>query len=568
MIRIISNHKLMKALGRCLSAALIILFLFSTVNVTGQEKNEEVTIIAPYNPSVSTANKINRNPKIIYEEMETLPELEYSIQSERVYTEVAPTGPAPSRVPGEPSKDLYRSHIRAGFGNYTTPYIELWVNSLQSDEFNAGAHIRHISSFGQIKDYAKSSYSNTLLGAYATKYFGENAINGRLGYQRDMVHKYGFMPDDFPGLDIQDDSIKQVFQKVNFALGISSNKTADDAFNYYLLLDGYYFFDKFESNETRVRIKPGISKKLDVFNNDRSQILGLDAVVDYFLNKDSINNFKRGIISGRPFFDMDLKPYRIYVGLQVDYRFGGTTKLHFYPIIKLEASLLEEQVVVYAGMEGGLEKVRFEGLSMENPFVNSVLDLDYTNHAYDIFGGVKGRLSEIFDFNLGLKYSRVENLPMFVNDSSNILGNTFDVIYDDAGLFKVYADFGFRSKNDFGLLFRAAYNGYSMDNEEKAWHLPAFELSLEAYYIVKEKLTLKANIHSQGGTYARTFEQQQLVAKQLSSWFDLGLGGEYQINKQFSVFLNLNNLLNNGYFKWYQYPVQKINVMAGLGFSF
>ena len=131
-------------------------FLFCPQGLRAQEKNEEVTIIAPYNPTVTSAQKINRNPRINLMETGTLPELEYHIRSERINTTVAPESPKPSRVPGEPSKDLFRSHLRAGFGNYLTPYFELWVNSLQSDEFNAGAHIGHISSFGQIKDYART----------------------------------------------------------------------------------------------------------------------------------------------------------------------------------------------------------------------------------------------------------------------------------------------------------------------------------------------------------------------------------------------------------------------------
>lgn len=551
-----------------LLSTVIVLMLFAPAGLSAQDKNEEVTIIAPYRPTVSTANKINRNPRIVPLELQSLPVMEYSIRSERINTQLTPEGQKPSRVPGEPSKDLYRSHIRAGFGNYATPYLELWVNSLQSDEFNAGAHIRHISSFGQIKDYAKSSFSNTSVSAYATKYFNEHTLEGSIGYDRNMVHHYGFMPDDFPGLSINDDDLKQVFQKVNFELGLSSNKTEDDAFNYYMLLDGYYFFDKYKSNETNILFNPGLVKKLDIFDNGRSQDLGLDLKIDYFMNNDTISNYNGGILSATPFFNMDLEPYRIYIGVKADYRMDTASKFHLYPIIRAEANLLEDMLVIYAGIEGGLSRVSFESLGSENLFINSIIPMEYSNHKFDFYGGVKGRLTEIFDFNLGLKYSSVENMPMFVNDSSNILGNTFDVVYDKAGIFRIYGEFGFRSKSDFGLLLRAGYNSYSMDKEEKPWHLPAFDASLETYYILKEKLTLKANLNAKGGMFARTFEQNQLVAKQLNTWIDLGIGAEYNISKQFSAFLNLNNLLNNGYFKWDQYPVQKFNVMAGVGFSF
>ncbi len=533
-----------------------------------QEKSEEVTIIAPYNPTVTTAQKINRNPKIVPGEDEQLPEPEYSIRSERVSTSIAPEAPNPSRVPGEPAKDLYRSHLRAGFGNYTTPYFELWVNSLQSDEFNAGAHLKHISSFGDIKDYAKSSFSNSLLEAYGSKYFNQNTFVAALGYEHNMLHRYGFKPDDFPGLTIDDDDLSQVYQKIGFKLGLESNKAARDAFNYHVLLDGYYYFDKFESNETRITFSPGIAKKMDLFGNRRSQELGLDLRMDYFLNNDSLSDYSGGIISAEPFLDMDLSPYRVKIGLQGDYRMDSASQFHLYPVIEAEASLLEKMIIVYAGAKGGLERISFEGLSSENPFVNSILPLDYMNNKIIMYGGVKGRITEIVDFNVGLRYSITENMPLFVNDTSTALLNTFGLVYDDVNVFTFNGMLGFRSKSDFGLLLKVAFNAYSADQEEKAWHRPALDASLESYYILKEKLKISADMHFRSGMYARTFKNNVVEPELLDAWFDLGLGAEYRITRQFSAFVKLNNILNQQYYRWYNYPVQQFNALAGIGFSF
>ena len=548
---------------------LLMVSLFVAGGAPAQEKNEEVTIIAPYNPTVTSAQKINRNPRIKLEESGALPEIEYDIKSERLNTTVAPEKPNPSRVPGEPSKDLYRSHLRAGFGNYYTPYVELWVNSLQSDEFNAGAHIGHISSFGQIKDYATSKYSNTLVEAYGTKFFTGGALGAKVDYKRNMVYRYGFKPDDYPGLDVPDDDIKQVYQRIGFNLGVESDNEADDAFNYYVILDGYYYFDKFDSKETGLFFMPGISKKWDMFDNGRGQELGLDLRLDYYMNKDSLTDHNAGIFSARPFFDMDLSPYRIYIGLQADYRMDTASKFHLYPVVRAEASLLEDMIVVYAGIEGGLKKNSFEGLSSENPFINSIIPLHYTNHKFEVFGGVRGRITEIVDFNIQARHSTIEDMPLFVTDTSTVLGNTFEVIYDKGSLFQVNGELGFRSKSDFGLILKAGFYTYSMDKEEKAWQKPGLTASLETYYIVKKKkLTLSANLTTQSGMQARTFVGTDVVAEKMKGWLDLGLGAEYRINQRFSAFVKLNNLLNQGYEKWYNYPVQKLNVMVGIGFSF
>ncbi len=533
-----------------------------------QEKNEEVTIIAPYKPSIGSSQKINRNPRISIVETEEFPALEYDLRSERAGTTVSPENPQPARAPGDPQKDLYRSHLRAGFGNYLTPYFELWVNSLQSDEFDAGAHIGHISSFGQIKDHAKSTYSNTLLEAHATKFFRGASLGAKASYKRNMVHRYGFMPDDFPGLDIPDDDIRQVYQTIGFDAGVESNNAADDAFNYYVRLDGYYLADRFEGNETRISVIPGFSKGLDLFGNRRMQVLGLDVRYDHYINNDSLDSYGGGILSMQPYFDMDLHPYRIYAGLKADYRIDTASRLHLYPVVKAEASLLDDMIVVYAGLEGGLSRTTFEGLSSENPFINSVLPLEYTNRKIAVEGGVKGRAGEIADFNLRVSHASVDNLPLFVTDTANQLDNTFSVIYDNASVLGFHGELGFRSRTDFGLLLKASYIHYGMDDEAEAWQRPSLFLGLETHYTIRQKLTLSASVTGRGSMYARTFSNGEVVAEQVDGWIDLGLGGEYRISRQFSAFLKLNNLLSQGYFRWYHYPVQKFNLLAGVGISF
>ena len=547
--------------------ALSLVLLIHTGVLGQQEKHEEVTIIAPYRPTVSSAQKIGLSPRISYEEAPAVQEINYQIRSVKALTLVEPSAPAPSRAPGEAGKDLLRSHLRAGFGNYLSPYFELWVNSLQSDTYKAGARIRHLSSFGQIRDYAKSTFSNTEAEAYGTGFFGKHQAGGKLAYSHNMVHRYGYKPDEYPLIVLDDDDIRQVFQRINLQAGVGSHETGISAFNYHFRLDAAHLSDLYQSNETRISGGAGISKMADLFGNGRGQEMGLSMGIDYLMNRDSLETNNGGIFSATPFFNTDLSPYRINIGLQADYRLDTAASLHLYPLIRAEAGLIENTVLIYAGLGGGLEKVTYDMLSSENPYVNAILPLDYMNNKIRFYGGVKGRLAEIADFNLELSHATVENLPLFVNDSSAPY-NRFDLVYDDARIMKFSGELGFRSGTDLGILFRAAYQIYDMDREAEAWHKPGLELSLEGFYVIMENLTLKANLHSRGKMYARTFENNQPASIAVDGWLDLGVGAEYRFSRQFSAFLNLNNLLNNGYYLWYQYPVQSLNLMAGIGFSF
>jgi outer membrane cobalamin receptor len=107
-----------------------------------------------------------------------------------------------------------------------------------------------------------------------------------------------------------------------------------------------------------------------------------------------------------------------------------------------------------------------------------------------------------------------------------------------------------------------------MSTQEKAWHKPNLTAGFETYFIIKTRLTLSMYFTANSGMYAKTYSGNEVRAELMKGWLDLGLGAEYRITDRFSAFLKLNNLLNQGYERWYNYPVQGLNVLAGVGFSF
>jgi outer membrane receptor protein involved in Fe transport len=50
----------------------------------------------------------------------------------------------------------------------------------------------------------------------------------------------------------------------------------------------------------------------------------------------------------------------------------------------------------------------------------------------------------------------------------------------------------------------------------------------------------------------------------LGAIVDINLGVEYRYNTRVSAFLQINNLASQQYYRWYNYPVQPIQVMAGV----
>ena len=49
---------------------------------------------------------------------------------------------------------------------------------------------------------------------------------------------------------------------------------------------------------------------------------------------------------------------------------------------------------------------------------------------------------------------------------------------------------------------------------------------------------------------------------------DLSAGMEFKVNKMFSAWLDVNNLLNNKYERWHNYPVNGLSVVGGVKLNF
>ncbi len=549
----------------------IMVFVFlgngSFDKLMAQGENEEVTIIAPYKPTISDAFKINFHPDILPEVID-MPPMQYSIKSKQFPITVKAEPVKATRKPIEPRLKLTKSLVKAGFGNYTTPYLEFFANSLQSDDHALGIYLKHISSAGNIKDYANSGYSNSEVNIYGKKFLKSNALKGGIYYKRNVVHYYGFKPDEFPDIDLSKDDIKQCYQTFGANLGWSSNNTSLKAMNQEMELNYYFFTDKYNATENNIHMNGSVTKKFNYSRRTEYKKAGFEIDLNYYTNKDSLHSHNSGILKFIPFLRTSLDQYKFYFGVNIAMQMDTITNFHLYPEVKAEVDVRENVLSVYAGISGNFEKNSYRAISKENPFVISSLLLDYSNYKFKFFAGIYGNLFQNTDYNFEVSNLTVDRMPFFVNDTSNGLYNMFTVVYDNTNLWYINAGLDYHKNNFLRLLLRGNYYVYSMDKEEKPWQKPNFKLSFGIEYTLKEKIIMRGDVFANSSMYAKTFNDTEIVAKKIDGWIDLNLGFEYRFTEKLSFFINLNNLLNNNYLKWYNYPVQKFNFLAGVTFAF
>ena len=532
-----------------------------------QDRNEEVTIIAPYKPTILDANKMNFQPRIP-EQSRVIPSVTYTRRSELFETSIQPEPIEATKKPSEPRKKLQRNLIRAGFGNYITPYLEFFANTRQSKKHTVGVHLKHVSSFGEIKNYAPADFSDTRVQVHGKKFIGENTLSGNIYYDHNLNHYYGFKPGDFPEIEFSKSDIKHRFQTFGLDAGIGSNYTIGEPLNYQVDINYHHIQDNYDAGEHRINAGARLDKIFRFTSITEKQNFGLDMGLDYFINKDSLQEYNGGLLNLTPYISTNFNQYKFHLGIHINYRFDQTNKLRVYPVARVDIKLVENALTLFAGINGSLERVTLRGLSEENPFINATPELGYKNNKFLFDAGITGSIEQNLDFRIGGSYGMIDNMPFFVNDTVNDLLNMFSLAYDDIKLLNLNAELGFKRTDALHLWLGADYFKYYMDTEEQAWHKPEYAFRIGGDYIITQKYILKAEMFIQGSMYARLFDEGEVLSKKINGWTDLNLGFEYRITEQLSAFINLNNVLNNGYFRWYNYPVQKFNVLAGVSFAF
>jgi hypothetical protein len=103
---------------------------------------------------------------------------------------------------------------------------------------------------------------------------------------------------------------------------------------------------------------------------------------------------------------------------------------------------------------------------------------------------------------------------------------------------------------------------------ERAWHRPNMELALTASYNLWDKILINAAIFGYGKYYVRQTDGAVFSAAKVKGFSDINLGLEYRYSKILSVFVNLNNLGFTRYYRWYNYPSERFNMLGGIKVSF
>ena len=560
------------------------------------QHNEEVTIEGTYRPKVNKVDKIVLRPEIPEQKFEMpaakthLMEVDRRFPLEFEKLDAQYYNGKNARMP-----ESTKNFLLVGMGSRISPVFLYKHNSKLTKNLGLGVGIKHHSSWLDIKDYAPSSFMNNAfeIGLTSSKYKGVQ-LGGNVYYKNDLYHYYGVNLKDHPLTPVEMGNYcgGVTYHTLGAHFGLVSTSTRVGEFSHKASADYRFFMGCVQTTdfigcEHTAELDYGLSYTENWWG-DRNypQKLGLDMGMEYAY--DVLNSLEsRMDVTFNPFFEMKGDFYRLRFGMKADWM-NADPKFTVAPDLNGSLFVLNHKLEFYAGLNGGWRLLTLQELVTENPFLamgkmglflpTQMGQLFPTHVKLGFDGGLRTNIAEVVDLHLGVRYRHTDNDPLYVCDfldtyPSDPIYNTFSLVYDETQRVSVLADMRLKLRSGFTADLGFAYNHYDLSKYQYAWHRPTTEGSAKLTYEFNEKLSLSTSFLYQGGRYAAFVPAfgvppQVTGTKKLKDVFDLGLGADYRVNDQLSVFAKLDNVANQKYQLYYDYPVTGIQFFAGLKMRF
>ena len=569
---------------------LIILTILLNVSITFSQERENdtidtdiVNVVKPYTPTISDAFKVKETPTLDDEQTSTKKAVKYNIFSIPVASTFTPAKGKAADVEKAEKEKLFDNYASVSVGTYTTILGELYLNQALNNTESVGGYINHHSSQGGIENLLlDDSFSDSKININYKKSLNDYSWNVEAGYQRQMFNWYGLNQDVFDQTDATNIEPMHVFNTFHFGGDINFDNT--------FINNGSALFRRFSddmgSGENRFIAKSNFN--FEVGDHDLTARIKIDYLGGSFdknySTSDELNygNFQVGFA---PSYQIKQDDLTVDFGASFFYfndNEANETKFYIYPDINASYRLVDDILIAYGGITGDLIQNSYYGFAQDNPFVSPTLFMQPTNRQYNGFVGLKGKLSNSMSYNIKGSYFNEKDKALFQNNVSVVdpideenyfYGNSFGVVYDDVTTLSLFGELNVDVNRDFTLGLKAEYFVYDTDEQAEPWNLPDFKGSLFLDYQIDKHWFAGANLFYVGERKDLFDVIDELidvptVEVTLDSYFDANAHLGYKITDQWSAYVKANNIANQDYQRYINFPVQGIQFLAGATYKF
>ncbi len=568
--------------------------------------NENVVVVAPYQPSLGPVEKPVFTPHTIDTTLRA-PSSDIQIISRPFATSYPTENIKPAKVLGEPIPKLFHNSVKVGFGNHLSPLVDANFAMGRNRQYEVAAAYRHHSAYGKIKDYSRYKTNHSLNEADVVgRIFGKKVISSlEVGYKQKAVNCYGlrdsverFVIDNIQGDEFKTYSKqpKRWFKNARGILTFTDNAGSYDDLRFDASLDYNLNLTNWRSIENTFIVDGGISKVV-VENRRSADMFSIggrfrfedntyrDGVKDSYWYGEFNEKFHKGNELRNAYhvsFQPTMRFKYEFVELDADLVFhvfghgGGDgvakgARFQFNPVVDLKLHIIPKAFTFFIGTGGGLERNTVDRISEVNPYLHWLRysDLRFTRDKFNAYAGLAGNFSRHVDYRLKVSAHFMQDVLSFdyfrydYSHYFNYYGyNDFRPLYSgDVFNLRVRGDLNFRWGEKILAHVDAEYSHY----DKKLYYMPEFTAHLDFRYNIVNRVWVYTTMTGYTNMKARDRRGKDVTLK---GCFDWSIGAEYRFIKRMTAFVDLNNLIAQRYYRWYDVPSYRFNFMVGLSIDF
>ncbi len=533
------------------------LFSFTATAQRDTTKTQSIDITSSFKPVLRNAVKINFYGSQLQADTSKAP-LNYTIPSQNLFYAYQPITLRPLAL--QQDTNLYlggRNFVKAGFGNLSTPFVSAGFSLGDGRKSLINFYGDYIGSKGG--DIKYQDYSMLNIKATASAFTKGNEVYGSATLQKNDYNLYGY---DHVLYSYDKKDIRQQLQDIGLSVGVRNTEANSVGINYNPSAQINFFSNKEKVNETTIALLLPIEKRV---RDDISFKVALKAEFANYSTQNFIpadTSFSNNLIQLMPAVEYKTDALKLHGGITPVWNNG---KFTWMPDIYAEAHLQENVFMLQAGWVGRFVQNTYRNLSAQNPYLLPISNINNTKEV-EFYGGIKASIAKHFNVSAKAGLVRYTDLPLFINDVDNDEKGFLVSNESRINNFRIHGDISYVNQEKLNITAGLTFNGYTgMKDNDKAWHRVPMEFNASLRWWALKRVMLKSDFFVyNGGKYLMAGNQSGT----LPGAADLSAGAEFRINKQFSAWLDVNNILNDKYERWHNYRVYGLNFLGGIKINF
>jgi len=517
-----------------------------------------VTIVSAFKPQLKNVAKIGfLNATAVVDTNSVL--LSYQVPSQNLSFQYQPIALVPRAIKIDSLNAIKQSaNLKIGMGNYFNQFIQLEGALVDQKAQQHHVSILNESIAGPHPIQKWNSIGLNYNGSYSMN--KNKVLNTQVYFNQSNRYRYGLVPDSTI-LPLKNFEQKLTVIGANFSL--INNQVASDEFNYAPILKFNHSNLINQANNLVIDLYSPI-----MYSLKNSIKLHADFNFSYNqynqVNKNSINNT---IFQFDPSLELNKTQYRLNIGVRPTIANGDFA---LYPKIELTKKLKDTNYILDAGWNTSVNNNQLMQLIGQNHWISAPSSMPISskeNKYLNVQVTVSKRLN--YGFNMALNDYR--ELPFFnqTKQMNNPIqeGLKFDVLFEKRAIaIELVGNLRYQFSDKILWKNNFKYIQFNLIRENtQAWGILPFEFNSQLNWVFNKKLLLDAA--GQFWTGSKTSAGLG-NAYQLNNTFVLNAGMQYTISDQWTFWGKGENLLDQQYQRWANYPSLGIQILAGIQYKF